>query len=64
MTNSFALAILIPEDMLEAEIKKVSGYDFDARPLRIDEKLIKHIAKAFKVPESAVVIRLTHLKLI
>ena len=62
--NAFACALLMPKDMFEAEIKKVSKYDLDRHYVKLDYKLIEHLAKTFQVPNEAVVMRMTHLKLI
>lgn len=54
--NQFAMCLLMPADMVMDEFRK----------LKIDlggNDLIKTLAKKFEVPENAMAIRLTQLKL-
>lgn len=52
--NQFAMELLMPEDLLRAEIKK--------HPIDVcDEKAVKKLADKFRVPESVMAIRIGQL---
>lgn len=57
--NSFALALLMPEDMFIREIKESKKYK-----LQTVDSLVSVLAKKFQVSESAVKTRLCNLGLL
>lgn len=50
--NQFAMALLMPEEMLRAEVQKLGGIDL------CDDSKVKALAKKFQVPQTLMAIRI------
>lgn len=53
--NQFAMALLMPEDLVRKEIKRMGGVDL------CDDKQIKKLAAVFMVPVALMAIRIGQL---
>lgn len=53
--NAFALALLMPEPLLRADIAKMSGVDL------CDDNVVERLAKRYQVPVAAMALRLGQL---
>jgi Zn-dependent peptidase ImmA (M78 family) len=54
--NLFAMCLLMPEQLVRQEVEKMGGFSL------ADDESIKHLAKVFDVPLTAMAVRLSQIK--